>query len=372
MKILFLNIYRLYNHSFVLKAFREAGHEVKDVFFPTPGNFSHDAALEENIKKLIEKEGFDFVFTINFWSVIACAVHDATPRLPYISWSYDSPLNCDDPAAMSFDNNVIFLFDRGETEAFRKLGIKTVRHLPLAVEKKPFQKTEKKYDFSLLGSLYETAWNGLMAGASDRLRGYMEAVLFSQQKVYGEFLSDMILKDDLFPGISKKQLSFLTAQEATRRDRLSLVSLLSKRGSFCLVTGSETKDLKGLFKDTVILPFMDYEKEMPLLFRSTKINLNPPLRAIRTGINLRILDVMSEGAFLLSGFLPEIPEHFVLGEELECYSSLEEALEKAVFYMKNDSVREDIAMKGREKCQSAFCFSDRIEKIISAAKELSS
>ena len=370
MKILFLNIYKLYNHSFVLKAFREAGHEVKDVFFQTPENFYHDAPLEDDIKKLVSKERFDFVFTINFWPVIAYAVHDATPVLPYISWSYDSPLNCDDLTSMSFENNVIFLFDRGEADAFRKLGLDTTRHLPLAVETKPYQKTEKKYDFSLLGSLYETAWNGLMQSASERQKGYMEAVLFSQQKVYGEFLSDMILKDDLFPGISKKQLSFLTAEEATRRDRISLVSLLSKRGSFCLVTGSETKNLEGLFGDTVIMPFVDYEKEMPMIFRSAKINLNPPLRAIRTGINLRALDIMSEGSFLLSGFLPELMENFVPGEELEIYS-LEEALEKAVFYMKNDSVREDIAMKGREKCRSAFCFPDRIEKIISAAKELS-
>ena len=370
MKILFLNIYKLYNHSSVLKAFRKEGHDVKDVFFPTPDSFYHDDALEENVKRLLSSERFDLVFTINFWPVIAYAVHDSVSHLPYISWSYDSPLNCDDLSSMVFDNNIIFLFDRGETQAFKKLGVNTVRHLPLAVSKKSFQRKEKKYDFSLLGSLYETAWNELMKSASERQKGYMEAVLFSQQKVYGEFLSDMILTDDLFPGISKKQLSFLTAQEATRRDRLTLVSLLSKRGRFCLVTGSDTSGLKGLFGETKILPPMDYENEMPELFRSTKVNLNPPLRAIRTGINLRALDIMSEGAFLLSGFLPELLEYFTPGDEVETYSSLEEALDKAVFYAGNDEARETVGMKGREKCLSSFCYEDRIGQIISAAKEL--
>lgn len=372
MKILFLNIYRLYNHNPVLKAFREAGHEVKDVFFSTPENFCHDEPLENNIKKLISSEHFDLVFTINFWSVIARAVHDATPRLPYISWSYDSPLNCDDFSSMVFDNNIIFLFDRGETKSFKKLGIDTVRHLPLAVEEKSLRNASKKYDFSLLGSLYETAWNELMKTATERQKGYMEAVLFSQQKVYGEYLSDMILTDDIFPGISGKQLSFLTAQEATRRDRLALVSLLSKRGSFCLVTGSDTSALKGLFGETKIMPPMDYEKEMPALFRSTKVNLNPPLRAIRTGINLRALDIMSEGAFLLSGFLPELSENFTPGEELDTYSCLEEALDKALFYMKNDTVRNTVAMNGLKKCRVLFSYKDRIKTIVDAAKELSS
>ena len=370
MNILFLNIYKLYNHDSVLKAFREAGHKVEDVFFPTPESFYHDDSLEEKIKKLLASDRFDMVFTINFWPVIAYAVHDAVPTIPYISWSYDSPLNCDDLSSMVFDNNIIFLFDRGETQAFKKLGVNTVRHLPLAVPIKPFRRTAKKYDFSLLGSLYETAWNEVMNSASERQKGYMEAVLFSQQKVYGEFLSDMILTDDLFPGISKKQLSFLTAQEATRRDRLALVSLLSKRGNFCLVTGSDTSSLKGLFGSAKILPPMDYKKEMPELFRSTKINLNPPLRAIRTGINLRALDIISEGAFLLSGFLPELLEYFTIGDEVETYSSLEEALEKAIFYAGNDEARESVAMKGREKCLSCFCYEDRIEKIISAANEL--
>lgn len=370
MKILFLNIYKLYNHDAVLKALRKVGHEVRDVFFSTPDDFYHDDNLEKEIKKLLSSERFDLVFTINFWPVIAYAVHDAKVILPYISWSYDSPLNCDDLTSMAFDNNIIFLFDRGETLYFKNQGIDTVRHLSLAVEKKPFQPTAKKYDFSLLGSLYESAWNELMQRAPERQKGYMEAILFSQQKVYGEFLSDMILTDDLFPGISKKQLSFLTAQEATRRDRLTLVSLLSKRGRFCLVTGSDTSGLKGLFGETKILPKMDYEKEMPELFRSTKVNLNPPLRAIRTGINLRALDIMSEGAFLLSGFLPELFENFTIGEEAEAYSSLEEALDKALFYAENDEARESIAMKGREKCQSAFCYEDRIEQIISEAKKL--
>ena len=49
---------------------------------------------------------------------------------------------------------------------------------------------------------------------------------------------------------------------------------------------------------------------------------------------------------------------------------LEEALDKALFYAENDEARESIAMKGREKCQSAFCYEDRIEQIISEAKKL--
>lgn len=64
-----------------------------------------------------------------------------------------------------------------------------------------------------------------------------------------------------------------------------------------LYTGSDTGKLHGNIK--IFLP-VDYDTQLPFLYRRSKINLNITCRSIVTGIPMRALDVMASGGFLLS------------------------------------------------------------------------
>ena len=59
--------------------------------------------------------------------------------------------------------------------------------------------------------------------------------------------------------------------------------------------------ISGMDKVEVCGP-VDYVKEMPYVFKNTKINLNMTLRSIWTGIPLRAIDVMGCGGFLLTNY----------------------------------------------------------------------
>lgn len=63
---------------------------------------------------------------------------------------------------------------------------------------------------------------------------------------------------------------------------------------------------------------------MPKVFKCSKVNLNISLKTIRTGIPLRILDILASGGFVISNFQEELAEYFRLGEEIITYGDIEE------------------------------------------------
>lgn len=105
-------------------------------------------------------------------------------------------------------------------------------------------------------------------------------------------------------------------------------------------------------------------EEMPCVFRYSKLNLNPTLKSIQSGIPLRALDIMGAKGVLLSNFQPELVEYFEDGQDLILYSSMEEAVEKAAYYLEHDDIREQIAQNGYEKIKEYFTYPDRIQKML--------
>ena len=100
------------------------------------------------------------------------------------------------------------------------------------------------------------------------------------------------------------------------------------------------------------------------MFKASKINLCPVLKANKSGIPLRALDVMGAGGFLLSSYQPELYEYFLDGEECVMYTSLEDAVDKAYYYLRNDELRMAIARAGKEKIRQQFRYEDRIRVIL--------
>lgn len=156
MNILFYqwNAYNLYD---IRLTFQQMGHTVTMLSLPIE-NPEEDVEYVERLCSYLGCHDFDFLFSVNFFPVLAEACHESS--LLYVCWNCDSPLLALYHETIFYPTNVIFSFDRSEYESFRALGISEIYHLPLAVNTDRLAnqispKRNPKYPVSFVGSLYE-------------------------------------------------------------------------------------------------------------------------------------------------------------------------------------------------------------------------
>ena len=347
----------------------------------TPKDPYRDDALLESLRSDIESLSPDAVFTVNFWPLVARACHSTNCR--YISWSYDCPQDLPTLSDMDYDENNIFLFDRWEAADYRARGLERVFHVPLAVscdlwDEAALESPEHECDISLVGSLYQSTFPGLLGAMEPYDQGFFRGVSDAQRRIYGYYLADELITEDRLRGIldilgtsdmhvAARRLSYSMGTYMTFQDRLTLLSVLSRGYDTVLYSGDVPDDVSGMISDCKVRPWADYHTEMPLIFKNSCISLNPVLRVIRSGIPLRALDVMGCGGFLISAYQPELAELFDAGREVVCYGSMEEAIALCDHYLSHEQERLEIAAAGYEKVKKDFTYADRFARMFEIA-----
>ncbi len=399
MKIFVCNVFKTYTVQATVRAMKRMGIKVVEKTYYTPEDIYHDEVLEKQIATDVKEAEVDAVLTINYWPVVARACHSLGKK--YLAWSYDSPQNLPRTETMEYETNEIFMFDREEVRRYREMGLTNVHHLLLAVDSEHLQqilcgKDGYQYDVSFVGSMYQSTLPALMSEMSAYERGYLQAVLAAQERIYGYYMVDDLLTEEHVSSIndeyrkrtmevareagrkvreedilqvSMEQLSYAIATQVTHVDRLSLLHALSKQRKVSIWSDfSElAPEKRALLENATLNGWADYETEMPVIFRQSKINLNPSFRMIRSGIPLRALDIMGAGGFLLSSFQAELMEHFQNGKECVMYNSLEDAIAKVQYYILHKEEREAIAAAGQEKIRRDFRYEDRIKTMFTLA-----
>ena len=109
---------------------------------------------------------------------------------------------------------------------------------------------------------------------------------------------------------------------------------------------------------------VDYWSEMPKVFRYSKINLNFTIPNIKSGLPLRIFDVLGAGGFLLTNYQAELPDHFEIGKDLACFESEAELVEKCSYYLAHEEERQQIAKNGYEKVKNCCSYRKRLKFIL--------
>ena len=391
MRILFANIFISYTSDTFIKKLSSLGHLVVEKSYYTPMDMYHDERIDRMIEKDLRSSAYDCVFTVNIWPPVARACHRV--GIPYVAWSYDSPQNLSELTDLSYDTNFLFIFDRAEVESYRARGVERVFHMPLATDTDSWDLVAagvESYDVSLLGTLYESTLPALLSGLDEYHHGYIRAIVTAQQRIYGYFVIDDLLTDELIKklnrqlgkaggelqkggesadedsaGVSKAQLAYSIGTYITYLDRLTLLRLCGSRFDTHLFSSEIRQETAPLLKDITIHGWADYHTGMPRVFKSSRINLNPTLRIIRSGIPLRCLDIMGCGGFLLSSYQPELAEYFIPDEEVVLYDSYEDALEKAAFYLEHDDIRRAIAHNGYERVKADFSYEKKLAEILS-------
>lgn len=378
MNILFYDM-GSYTYQDMLYYLKQMGHTCKTVYYHFPDKFEDDFFCNR-MEAIFSQVHYDVVMSINFFPLVAKLSYDH--RIPYISWCYDSPLEERLEKYFHYETNRIFLFDRLEAERYRSAGFSQIYHLPLAVNTDRLDKLQfpsswiQKHscDISFIGHLYESPLEVLLYSADNYIKGYVEGILQAQLRIYGCYFIDELVTDELLDSINSsfqtigqtnltlnhRGLSFAIASEITHLERSFLLEQMSE----LFHTQFYTSKPHQLSDRIHSMGPIKYHDEMPCVFRHSKLNLNPTLKSIQSGIPLRALDIMGSKGVLLSNYQPELAEYFEDGTDVIIYSSMEEAVEKADFYLKNDALRKQIAMNGYQKVKDIFTYPACIEQML--------
>lgn len=393
MKILFIE-WASYGNEDMKEAFRREGHTL--VCFPFFNKDTrNDMSAVAGLPALLHKETPDIVFSFNYFPIVSNVCKQENIR--YISWIYDSPYVLLYSYTAIHPCNTIYVFDKEVYLEFHKAGISTVHYLPMAANVERLDalmpdsaessntndntsNTYKRnflYDISFIGSLYTEKHNFFerMTGLSDYTKGYLDALMSAQMNVQGyNFIQETLspIMEDLYhalpmepnsDGVETKEYlyaQYVINRKITGLERYDLLRSIAERHPFDLFTHDRSFLLPGLTNHGSV----DNYREMPLIFKQSRINLNISLRSIKSGIPQRAFDIMGSGGFLLSNYQNDFLDYFIPEEDFVFYESKADLLHKIDYYLANEAERLQIARNGHDKIAAAHTYRHRVREML--------
>ena len=354
---------------------------VTELFYDFKGK---DVYENEEFSSVFEQQlalvKYDFVMSTDFYPVIAQICYEK--GIKYLSWPYDAPMNVLPCEQMGYETNYIFHFDKKEIEKYNKLGFERYYHMPLAVDTDKYDKfkatDEFKADISFMGKLYRSKLDIIRQNLPCDLLNYLDKLIAVQKDIRDKWVIDDLISEPIIDEfnrnyeaagsslrIVKEQLSYTLSEYITWIDRTTLLEMLGRRFDVHLYTLDYGENEKKILKNVHRHGGVNYVTEMPVLFKSSKINLNSSLRSAQSAIPLRAMDVFGCGGFLLTNAQPEICEYFEDKKEVVAFHSIEEAVDLADYYLRHDSERQEIAKRGYEKVKRYFRYEDKLREMLS-------
>lgn len=383
MNILWID-WNSYGKEDILAVLTQMGHKITSVPLEAK-NYRMDPRYKHKLKTTITEQECDLAFSSNYFPVVSDACREK--KIPYAAWCYDSPMILLYHKTIVNPCNYIFVFDSHLYFDLCKKGVQTVYYMPMAVNPKRLQgiqlteaeKEQYQADISFVGSMYNEKHNlydRMAAALDDFTKGYAEAVMEAQRRLYGIYFLEDVL-DDTIVGNMQKALRFETSRDGfetlqyvyagyflcrkmAERDRKEALSLISRNHSVKLYTHRPTPELPLVQN----MGQVDYEAQMPKVFMASRINLNITLRSIVSGIPLRAMDIMGAGGFLLTNYQADFGEHFIQGEDYVCYEGMEDMVDKIDYYLAHDREREQIAANGCKKVREEHSYEKHLTEIL--------
>ena len=381
MKILFIE-WASFGNDDMKEAFCEEGHNL--VCFPFSNKDSRrDEAIEAELASALHREVPDVVFSFNYFPVISNVCKKENIR--YISWIYDSPYVMLYSYTTINPCNTIYVFDKELYLEFHKAGIQTVHYLPMAANVKRLDKLSSEvgsiiktlYDISFVGSLYTEKHNFFdrMTNLSDYTRGYLDALMSAQMQVQGyNFIQESLgpVMSDLYKalpmdpnpdGVETKEYlyaQYVINRKITGLERTKLINAITQKYTFDLFTHDPDFTLPNLTNHGSIEPY----REMPLVFKQSRINLKISLRSIKSGIPQRAFDIMGSGGFLISNYQDDFFDYFNAGEDFEFYESEKDLLNKIDYYLSHEDERLASAANGHNKLAAGHTYRHRVQEML--------
>lgn len=392
MKILF---YRYGNicESDIIEAFRslqiEVTEECSEITNKCISASERVDLLQKHVEKNVGDAPFLFVFSVNFFPAIAEFCHIL--KIPYVCWTVDCPVLELFSKSIQYDTNFIFMFDQAQYEYYRWQNLEHIYYLPLAANVKRWdkvrlakpnslQKASYTDTISFVGSLYteKSRYNRVEKSLTDYAKGFCMALMNVQMHLYGCDLLESTLTPAIIEEIKQADPDFYHPMDSftdpdgfvvaneylcfklAEIERIQTLNQLADYFQVSLYTRSNTDRLRNVQVKGGVKTLT----EMPLVFANSSINLNMTMRSIKTGLPLRIYDIMGCGGFLMTNYQAELPEYFEIGKDLEAYGSMDELLDKCNYYLQHEEERARIARSGYEKVKQFHTYEQRVQKMI--------
>lgn len=340
------------------------GHHVYITQMSEKCHTEYDEEFALKLKEIIQEEHTDLVLTFNYFPMISEVCKEV--KCKYLSWVYDNPTTKVYDKSVKNECNYVAIFDSAMVNELKSKGVETVHYVPMAVNVKRMKDIRiSKEDIerfsneiSFVGGFYDEEHNfydRLVQKTQDReLQGYLDGIIEAQKRVYGYNFMAECLDEKVLEKIRKalpyripegsyleeKQVysDYYLARRLACLERTELVYVLGELFSLVFYTYNETKKLGKARNGGKIHYFQD----MPKLFRMSKINLNPTLRSIKSGLPLRAMDILGAGGFLMTNYQEDFFKHFEPEVHFTYYTSLEEAVGKADYYLRHKEERAKI------------------------------
>lgn len=347
----------------ILEGFRSAGLEMDEI-----------CVNELNEMKWKEK-GYLFVFTVNFSPEVSEVCQKTL--IPYLSYIVQWPDESLYHPLAANPCNFIFCFDRAVCQRLLKVVPDRCFHLPLGVHPKWFSEDggeREKNEVSFVGSLCQMndAFDKA-EGLTKYAQGYLEALIKTQVRIYGENLLEEALTKDLvrelksclpseqFPSDSMAGMECsivadtILGNKVTEVERQQLLEAVSKQFETHVYTADEGVRLPDVCFHKQVRSW----EERAEIYRNSRINLHFTHRSVSSGVPQEVFEIMAAGGFVLTNYQPEIPENFVVGEHLETFVNEKELLEKIAYYLEHEEERSQIARAGRQAVREYHSYRER-------------
>lgn len=343
----------------------------------------------KGLNELLKQDTYSFIFSINFFPSVSdvCNIWG----IPYLCLIVDSPVLELFSTSLANPCNKVFLFDRQLYNDFHHINPDGIFHIPLATNVRDNYATATmasaadrarfSSDISFIGSLYSEKCLYNKITLPEEMRGYVDGLIEAQLLVYGyNFIEECVTPELIeafckvrpelinFPDSMKVDTKAVIAQhiisvKVAEQERLRYLKALSEHFNVDLYTGSDTYSMPLIHNRG----FAKTNTEMPIIFHQSKINLNLTAKSIRSGLSLRIFDVLGCEGFLITNYQTELPEHFNIGEDLEAYTSLDDLMGKCEYYLLHDKERQEIAHNGFEKVKKYHTYDIRLTQMLEIA-----
>lgn len=370
----------------VIRGLKELGHTVYEVILEVENKSPSGQEILDAVVMGMEKSNADIIFSINYYPALSEIAR--VYKLLYYSWIVDAPVLELYSKTIKNRCNRVFIFD---SELYREISVYNpynIFYLPLAADCDFYQNAIRNaslsdvekytHNITFVGSLYtEKCPYDKVKNLSPKISGYLHGIMKAQEKIYGYYFVEELLSDELvdefvknYDGyylageedlLTKKRTlaQFYIGNKITAMERVDTFKYLSEKFEVDIYTASDTKEIPKLKNHGTIMT----HTKMPIVFNKSTINLNPTSKPIRSGIPLRIFDLLACEGFVLCNYQSDLLNEFLPGEELDIYSSIEELEEKKRYYLSHTDVCREIAHNGYEKVSKRHTYPLRLEQM---------
>lgn len=377
MKILMYR-WKAYNQQDIVDNLEARGHEVDEITGELL-NFEYDERFVNRLKAKMDAKAYDLVFTVNYFPMISDVCEERGIR--YVSWCCDSPISTMYNESVFNSVNTIFTFDLVDQMSFENMGA-PVHYMPLCVDTDRVDAAiadrdegeDYSTDISFVGSMYnKNSYDEVYEHMTDYMKGYFDSVIKMQMNTYNDYLLDDALDGECLADLSrhfllsKSERSFadlslifsttVLSYKIAQLERQSIIALLEKKYAINVYTDDEQYQPVRAKN----CGLADYWHVAPKVFRDSRINLNLTIKSIRSGIPLRVWDILGAGGFLITNYQKELPLFFEDGVDLVWFKNKQELQEKIAYYLEHEEERRQIAQNGYNKVKAYHRYANRFD-----------